>query len=262
MPDPCPFPGMDPFLEAQGYWRDFHASFLTYLRDALNDRLPGPYDARIDERVHLVSVESSTASREFRPDVAWIAREDAEGVPNRGTATAALLASEPVTVPLLFLEEERETYIKIYRDPERTLVAVIELLSPSNKVEPGYREYLAKRDALLRQPIHLVELDFLIGGQRLPLAGPLPGGDYYALVARGDRRPDCEVYAWSVRHPLPKVAIPLRDPDPDLVLDLAEVFTTSYERGRYARSIDYKAPLALPLKPEDRAWAEGLAGAL
>ena len=48
------FPGVDPYLDAQAYWRDFHASFITYRRDALNERLPNHYDARIDERVGLL----------------------------------------------------------------------------------------------------------------------------------------------------------------------------------------------------------------
>jgi hypothetical protein len=48
-------------------------------------------------------------------------------------------------------------------------------------------------------------------------------------------------------------------PDPDVVLDLGAVFTTTYERGHYARSIDYPAPLVIVKKPEDRAWAERIA---
>ena len=28
---PSPFPGFDPFLEAQGYWREFHTTFLTWI---------------------------------------------------------------------------------------------------------------------------------------------------------------------------------------------------------------------------------------
>jgi hypothetical protein len=78
-------------------------------------------------------------------------------------------------------------------------------------------------------------------------------------VARAERRPDCDVYAWTIRDPLPRIPIPLLAPDPDVVLDLGSVFATEYERGRYARLIDYSAPLALVKKAEDRAWAEGIA---
>lgn len=40
------------------------------------------------------------------------------------------------------------------------------------------------------------------------------------------------------------------------MLDLAAVYATAYDRGRYARRLDYAAPLTLPLSDADRAWAE------
>ena len=107
-----PFPGVDPYIEAQDYWPDFHMSFITYLRDALNDVLPDHYDARIDERLSLVD------------------------------ASADVGDLEPGTVPLIIEEETRETFIEIRHRPERMLVATLELLSPANKEEPGGRSYL------------------------------------------------------------------------------------------------------------------------
>jgi hypothetical protein len=76
------------------------------------------------------------------------------------------------------------------------------------------------------------------------------------------RRPDCDVYAWSIRQPLSKIRIPLLAPDPDITLDLAAVYATTFEKGRYARSIDYKAELTISLAPDDRAWAEARAKGL
>jgi len=83
----------------------------------------------------------------------------------------------------------------------------------------------------------------------------LPPGDYYALISRGDRRPDCDVYAWTVRQPLPTLPVPLKAPDPDLSLALQAVFDVTYERGRYDRSVDYREALAVPLRPEAATWA-------
>ena len=68
-----------------------------------------------------------------------------------------------------------------------------------------------------------------------------------------------DVYAWSIRDPLPTIPIPVMAPDPDIPLDLAAIFQTVYQRARYERSIDYKAPLGLALNPEHRAWAEAIA---
>ena len=174
----------------------------------------------------------------------------------------AVLEVEPTTIPVMLLEEVRETYLEIIHRPDRTLVAVVELLSPDNKTGSGYGQYVAKRDALLRGSVHLVELDFLVGGHRLPMLRPLPPGDAYAIVARWDRRPDCDVYAWSIRQALSTILIPLLAPDPDIPIDLAAVYTTTFEEGRYARAIDYKASLAIGLAPDDRAWAEARAKGL
>jgi len=242
---------MDPYLEDPGLWSDFHATFINYWREALLDCLPPNYEARIDEKVRLVEVVPPRRKL-IEPDVA-VARRSPSRIPSPAPTGAATL--EPVTIPLVIEEDEaHERYIEILHRPERSLVAVLELLSPSNKEEPGRSDYLAKRNALLHHPIHLVELDLLMGGRRLPLEKPLPAGDYYALVSHSDRRPDCDVYAWTVRQRLPSIPIPLLSPDPDVWIDLAAVLATAYERGRYARSIDYTSPPLVSLDDETRRW--------
>ena len=35
-----PFPGVDPYLEMDGFWQDFHARFITHWCDVLADILP------------------------------------------------------------------------------------------------------------------------------------------------------------------------------------------------------------------------------
>jgi hypothetical protein len=157
--------------------------------------------------------------------------------------------------------EVRETWIEIYHLPEMELVTAIEILSPSNKGGSGRSDYLAKRNALIDQPVNLVEIDLLFNGSRMPMSGPLPPGDSVAIVARSERRPYADVYTWPLRQPLPVLPIPLRAPDPDVQLNLAEAFQMTYDRGGYSRVMRYGRPLpaSLPLSPEDRAWAETLA---
>jgi hypothetical protein len=141
------------------------------------------------------------------------------------------------------------------------LVTVIEILSPSNKGGSGRSEYLAKRDALIDQPVNLVEIDLILSGARMPMSGKTPPDGSVAIVARSERRPNAEVYAWPLRQPLPVMPIPLRQPDPDAALDLAAGFQMTYDRGGYARIMRYRHPLppSLPISAEDRAWAERLA---
>lgn len=247
---PSPFPGMDPYLETPALWSDLHASFITYWRDALIDCLPGNYEARIDEKVSLVEV-SPPRRRRVEPDVAVTQRERSR---SPSPAPAGVATLEPIPRSLLIEEEAHERHIEILHRPDRTLVAVLEMLSPANKEEPGRAVYLAKRNALLYHPVHLVELDLLLKGQRLPVEDGLPPGEYYALVSRWDRRPICDVYAWTMRQPLPPIPIPLLPPDPDVWIDLGALFRTTYERGRYARSLDYTAPPPVALDAERLAW--------
>ncbi len=258
---PSPFPGIDPYLESQHFWDDFHPSFLTYCRDALNEILPESYVAQLGERVRLVEV-SQRRSKLVRPDIAVVAAS--QGRSQRAahqSKSASTLTLEPVTIPLPTTETEvSDVWIEIRRGTSRTSVTVIELLSPTNKAGDGFVEYKLKRRSLVRQKIHLVELDLLVGGRRLPMSGPLPAGDFYAFVSRVEQRPDSAVYAWTIRDRLPSIPVPLLDGTPDVALDLAGVFALTYERGHYGRLIDYAAPLAVLRNPEDRGWAEKQAG--
>jgi hypothetical protein len=252
-----PFPGIDPYVESQLPWRDFHTRFLTYLGDTIGARLPDRYDVVIEGEIALINHPDEVVSRRFADlRVSVDPLRASPKAPDAGAGAA--LAVEPVTVPLAtssVVEEVVDHWIEIRREPDRSLVAVIELLSPSNKVEPGWSEYARKRLELIHEPIHLVELDFLVDGRRPLMAGPLPTGDFYAYVSRAGRRPDCDVFAWSIRHSLPPVPLPLDPPDPDLVLDLAMLYATAHDRGRYSRKVRRDRPLGLPLADDDLAWA-------
>ena len=138
------------------------------------------------------------------------------------------------------------------------MVAALELLSPTNKEQPGRTEYLAKRRALLYQDVHVIELDLLFGGQRLPWHDPLPPADYYYLLSRGDRRAECQVYYWRLPQPLPTLPVPLRAPDPDVFIDLAGVLATAYERGRFGRRLPYRGALPTFLPERCRPWVESI----
>jgi hypothetical protein len=219
--------------------------------------------AQIDERMTLVELPEDDQMKLIRPDVA-VVRGESKPEPRTAASAGSVvprgaLTLEPVTIPMKFLAEESEIYLNILHLPDQKVVTVVEVLSPSNKAGAGRRDYLAKRHGLTVPDVHLVELDLLLAGHRLPMERPLPPGDYYALVARVERRPDCDVFTWTVRDRLPTIPIPLLAPDQDIWVDLAPPFASVYERGRYTRLIKYHAPLDLPLTPESRAWAEDLA---
>jgi hypothetical protein len=247
---PCPFPGMDPYLEMQPYWGDFAPKILSEISNHLLARLLPRYDVRLEEYVLLT--EDEIRLHRLRPDVA-IATTD-RWKPGRGGAAVA----EPLAAELEYpaYEEYTQRHLKIVHLPTERVVTVIELLSPSNKLrgEGGLDTYLAKRAELLTARCNLVELDLLRGGQRLPMTGQIPPGDYDALIGPIIKRPKCTVIAWTVRSPLPTINIPLLDPDPDLLLDLQTVFRAAYEPAFYDQRLHYELPLDPPLSERDQAW--------
>jgi hypothetical protein len=259
---PSPFPGVDPYIEAHGLWECFHGPFITYCFDALNEVLPEHYVATLGVHVDLVDI-APVETRETIPDVLVSRRgRRSVGGPGRAGGAGGTATIEPVKIALPWGKVEvRNVWIEIRRLPKQTPVTIIEVLSPTNKSGGGIFKYLKKRGATIRQKIHLVEIDLLLGGERLPMREPLPPGDYYALVSRSEERPESNVYAWTIRDPLPPIPIPLKRPDPDVTLDLGVHFATAYDRGRFARLVDYAVPPMTVKKPADRAWAEHTAKA-
>ena len=252
-----PFPGMDPYLEDQGRWPDFHSRVITYGCDVVSQALPDDYVAQMGEEVRVVSWREGH-DRSMRPDVAIVRHGGSGGPEPAGGGMVATL--EPIAIPFAAaIDEVRDTWIEIRRLPYERLVTAIEVLSPTNKGSSGLTEYLDKRHRLRTQRVNLVEIDLLIAGRRLPMARPLPPGHFFAIVCRASKSETGDVYAWSLQQPLPKIPIPLEAPDPDVFLDLAEVFALAYQRGRYARLINYDRPLDLPLHPQDKEWAEKVA---
>src|SRR4029077_9823465 len=123
----------------------------------------------------------------------------------------------PLTMQAFIAEGHRELYLTIrdLNDQER-VVTHIEILSPSNKRRgtEGWDQYLRKRNALLLGQAHLVEIDLLRGGHRMPMVEPWPNSPYYLLVGRRSRVPYCRVSPVHFRQPLPEIPVPLASPDP------------------------------------------------
>jgi hypothetical protein len=257
---PSPFPGVDPYIEDQHFWQDFHQRFMTCWCDQLLQALPRQYDARLEETVRLVERSARRKRQDRQPDIAVEHRVDRPRRNSGGLAVARKPTLQPVQVELPILKEYRQTRIRILHRPERELITVLELLSPDNKRGSGFDAYIEKRSQLHWQDpkVHLVELDLLLKGHRLPMADPLPTGDFYAIVRRSEKRETADVFSWTVRDPLPVIPLPLRQPDADCLSDLAEVFRTTYERGCYEDNLDYQKPLKLPLAPAALRWAAKL----
>ena len=248
---PSPFPGMDPYLEDHTLWPDVHSSLIAYIREALQAKIRPEYVARIGERIELAQVH-----RGYIPDVLIV--KPPRTLRETAVYAGALVADEPQTHALLD-EERRVPYIEIIRRESGEVVTLIEVLSPSNKIGDGRDQYLRKQADLLTTPVSLVEIDLLREGRPTTLARQAditqpPDWRYVVSVSRSGQRSRLEVYAFGIRDRLPRCRIPLRSPDPDVVLDLPEVFARCYDVGSYDLLIDYTKPPPGELSEAEIAW--------
>jgi len=250
-----PFPGMDPYLEQ--HWGDVHHNLITFAQGLLNERLPRDLRARVEERILL---ELPSEERVDYPDVRVVEHER----PWRGgtaVASSDVTLAEPLEVP--FLEPETQGFIEIIETrPQRRVITVLEILSPSNKYAGTGREhYRQKQRDLAEGCIRLVEIDLLRAGPhvlQLPLGRYPPAyrTPYKVCVHRG-WKVRAEIYRVPLREPLPAIRVPLRETDADVPLDLQTLIAQVYRHGRYD-DIDYTLEPVPPLDPGDDAWADEL----
>ncbi len=247
---PSVFPGMDPFIE--GYeWEDFHINMISEIQALLVPHLRPEYVVRAERRIYVEHLIDDPQL--IRPDLAIL--RSPEYVGNAKTETHISIL-EPVerTLPKPYRVEEQYLVIRRLNSPE--VITVIELLSPSNKRanSQGRQEYLSKREEILQSKTHLVELDLLHGGERLPTVEPLPNGDYYALVCRAQRRYTVSVYTWPLEHCLPIIPIPLDIGDQEISLDIQTAFDSVFDRAGYDYSLDYSHRVVPPINDSQQQW--------
>jgi hypothetical protein len=240
---------MNPYLEQNDSWKDFHQRFITHCADALSAQVGANYLVKVEVRLYLR--ELSSGERRFfgQSDVGLMGPPSE---PLSGSAATAIGA--PVELALPNVETETQSSIEIRDRRNRRLIAVVDLLSPTNKEPgPGHNEYLAKRNQVLARTTHLVEIDLRRGGRR-PATPALPPCDYYVLVSRYQDRPRLGMWPIGLRDRLPVIRIPLNPPDPDVPLDLQALLHRVYDAADYGKYIYVEAPEP-PLNPEDAAWA-------
>lgn len=252
-----PFPGMDPYLEQS--WRDVHHSLCTYSRDDLQEQLGGGLIARVDERL-VVEIPAQSA-RALYPDVRIVERAGGDLHPSHSSSATAI--AEPLTVEFdIESESHYEGFIEIIDPKGGTVITVIEFLSMSNKTSDR-EEYLRKQHELRLADVSLVEINLLRAGSnvtqvpvdRIP---ELSGVLYYTVVHRAGAGRKYQIYPMPLRDPLRKIKIPLRQSDPDAVLDLQSLIDRVYRNGAYHIEIDYSKPPTPPLGSQDTQWAAEL----
>lgn len=250
---PSPFPGMDPYFEGP-LWTSVHSQLAVEIARQLTPMLVPKYAALTERRLVLVTpdvedgVTISTTS--LRSDAAVVTSR-----PGEPEGAVAVAIEPPLHLATRLPQPVPELTVEI-RDTEHLhLVTAIEVLSPWNKTGKGYDEYVEKRQKLLLSTAHLIEIDLLRAGQRVPMQDPLPPADYFVLVGRADRRPVTDVWPIQLNETLPnKIPVPLLKGDPDVLLDLQRVVTSVYDAFGYRYLIDYSQPPRVPLPATSMQW--------
>lgn len=249
---PSPFPGMDPYLEGP-LWTTVHAQMASEIVRLLAPRLRPKYVALPQERMVLDDAQGVAVERVVMyPDVGVVSPASGKAPPISEMTTA------PLQLATVVPEVVPHVSVEIQDVASRTLVTAIEILSPTNKRGSGREEYLEKRRRILSSTAHLVEIDLLRQGARVPMRQPLPDAPYFVLVTRARRRPLADVWPVAMTQQLPTVPIPLLAPDPDVPLDLQQAILNVYDGVGYDLILDYAHPPDPPLCEADAAWAAGL----
>jgi hypothetical protein len=239
---------MNPYLEQDEVWHDFHERLCPLVAELLTAQVRPNYIVKIDEHIDIHELPAESRRLVGRSDIE-IARLET-GPPQRSSS----LLEAPARVMLPAVDFETTSFIEVRDRANRQLITVIEFLSPSNKRPGPHREqYFAKRTQVLASPVHFVEIDLLRGGPRMPMQ-PLGPCDYYAMVSRAEQRPEAEIWPIRLREPLPKIPVPLQPPQADAEIDLQSVVHRIYDAAAYEDYI-YEALPDPPLGTEDAAWA-------
>jgi hypothetical protein len=248
---PSPFPGMDPYLEGSR-WLGFHTQLCAEIARQLAPRLRPKYVALTNERFVFETPEDiAIAPRTAYPDTG-VVQGSSIALSQAGSSTIAA----PLSLATVMPEAIPQVSVEIRDSARRQLVTAIEVLSPVNKRGEGRSEYLRKRRGILLSEAHLVEIDLLREGQRLPMRQALPAVPYFVFVGRAQTRPIVDVWPIALDERLPVIPIPLLAGDDDSFLDIQQALTTVYDLIGYDLVMDYGQPPEVPLPSEAIRWVE------
>jgi hypothetical protein len=232
----------------------------------LNRQIAPNYVARVEQRV-FISDENDPSRDLIVPDVRVVRSGRLAAAPAAvavGQSTEDAVPSFEVTTEID--EEIVESFVRVYDRRDRSVVTLIEVLSPANKTpgSAGRRAYQEKRAEVMASPAHFVEIDLLRTGTRAFVLQQLPPFEYLVHVSRagidGGRR-RARVWPIPIIRRLPVIPVPLRHGDADAQLDLQRVLTAAYDHARYDLDVNYGGDPIPPMTGEHAEWARSTARA-
>lgn len=251
-----PFPGMDPYLEQPAFWASFHRRLIGGIADTIGPQLRPRYYVDIETRTYLD--EENNEVLVGIPDALVFTRSTASAKEHDPSERVAIASrTEEITLPIPGTIQER--YLEIREIGSDEAITVIEVLSPKNKqAGVGRESYVRKRRSVLGSRTHLVEIDLLRAGKSMEWFGGT-NQDYHIVISRSEWRPKAELCSFRIQDLIPAIALPLKDEQEAVVLDLQTIVSEVVERGSYDLRIDYRQPIPPPKpKPEVQGWLNGI----
>lgn len=232
-----------------GTFHDFHTSWVTHMKEALNGGvLPDGYYAMSEQHAGQAIPDVVTLSETPR----------GRGTPETGTIA---VAEAPPRVALTMAPDENASY----RETRRTLairhagghriVALIEIVSPANKDRAAsVQEFVEKAVSALSQGIHLLVVDLHAPGRSDPRG--MHGAIWERFDADGYRPPrgkPLTLVSYAVD------TLPMAYVEPAAVGDQLPDMPLFLQPGRYV-SLPIEAPYEMAYGGMSRFWREVIEG--
>jgi hypothetical protein len=230
-----------------------HNRLIAALADDLSECAAPRYYVGLERRTYLLKAGDLVFVG--RPDLAVVLAIDAPVLTSRPAGTSTLVLE--VDVPMQ--AEVSENFLEIHEVKTGKLVAIVELLSPVNKLHQQGREaYERKYGYVFRSWTSLMKIDLLRAGEPMPVIGLPAKSHYRILVSRGPQRPRAALIAFTLRQPNPAFTLPLLPGDEEPEVTLNRILHDLYRRARFDLRLDYTQSPIPPLSEADRLWAQGL----
>ena len=256
---PSPFPGMNPYLDNPTLWSQVHTHLIVAIAEQMNPILRPKYRMSMEQRVYAETDNDDSWGLVGIPDNVVFSPSSNPSDTSSNVAIASPKV-EPLTVSIPQTKTVKEWYLQVKNVETQEVVTVIEILSPTNKkVGEGRNQYLRKREQLLMSLTHLIEIDLLRKGERMPMnIDPTITSNYRIIISRSDRRPQAELYAFHLAPEIPSIPLPLKPEDQEPLIPLQDLLHSLYEKGSYDLAINYQQQNWEKLSDNEQVWINNL----
>jgi len=219
-----------------GTFHDFHNSWITELRNALNGGLlPNGFYAQGEQHAGQIQTDVLTLHAES-------AEPASDEIVAVLTSTSPQIGRKVAASEAAFVRAMRRTLVIRHVSGHR-IVALLEIISPANKDRPSsVADFAHKAESALRQGIHLLVIDLFPPGRHDPdgiheviweayrdeTNSPPPNKPLTLVSYSSGRIPEAYLEFFAVGDPLPSMPLFL-DVHSHISVPLAETYTAAYQ---------------------------------